>query len=310
MKKITIYGGEKLKKLISLILITILLLTGIGFTQSVKKIEVLIPLGPSIIPFAPLIFDNPNFNFTIWRTIDELTIKARDDKYDVIIAPFVTLVNLYNKGVNIKYLATFNFSAFYLISDKVKKLEDLKGDTVYIAQKGSTQDIIFNIFLQEKDLKDKVTIYYSTPQEITSLYIAGKINNALLPEPYVSMGLEKKGRIILDIQKVYREISKGKYLPITSIVIRGNMNKNEIQRIDGLFRENFKNFNINPEPYIEKASEILKLEPKIIRSSLKRLAFRYQGVSLKADLLNFLEFLNEKSPQLIGNIPDEKFFKL
>lgn len=301
-----------MKKIISLILTIILLIanTSISFTQNAKKIEVLIPLGPSIIPFAPLISENQNFNFTIWRTIDELTLKSRDDKYDVIIAPFITLVNLYNKGINIKYLATFNFSAFYLISDKIKKLEELKGETVYIAQKGSTQDVILNIYLQEKDLKDKVTIYYSTPQELTSLYIAGKINNVLLPEPYVSMCLDKKGKIILDIQKIYREISKGKYLPITSIAVRDNLSKNDIQKIDKLFRENFKNFSMNPEPYIEKASEILKSDSKIIRSSLKRLAFRYQGISSKTDLITFLEFINEKAPQLIGNIPDEKFFKL
>ncbi|MCS7201548.1 MAG: DUF3834 domain-containing protein [Dictyoglomus sp.] len=300
-----------MKKII-LILLVILLISNpnLAFSNNLKKIEVLIPLGPSIIPFAPLILESSDFNFTIWRTIDELTIRARDSKYDVIIAPFITLVNLYNKGVNIKYLATFNFSAFYLISNKAKKFEELKGETLYIAQKGSTQDIIFNIFLQQTELKDKINIYYSTPQEITSLYISGKINNALLPEPFVSMCLAKNGRILLDIQQVYRWISKGKYLPITSIAIRRDLNKKDIERIDKLFRDNFKNLNMNPENYIEKSSKILNIEGHIIRSSLKRLAFRYQGYSIKRDLLNFLEYIYEKAPQLIGNIPDENFFKL
>lgn len=281
----------------------------ISFSQS-KKIEVLIPLGPTVIPFSSLFEENSDFNFTIWRTIDELVIKVKDNRYDLIIAPFITLVNLYNKGLNIKHLATFNFASFYLVSNKAKNFNELIGDSLYIAQKGSTQDIIFNIYLQEKNLKDKIRLYYSTPQEISSLYIAGKINNALLPEPFVSMCINNKGKIILDIQKVYREISKNTYLPITSIAIRGDLSKSEIQKIDKIFRETFKKLNQNPELNIEKASEILKLDKAIIRASLKRLAFIYQRISIKKDLIAFLEFIKGKAPQLIESIPDEKFFNL
>lgn len=295
------------KKLLLLAMLFLLLILNPVFSQN-KKIEVLIPLGPTVIPFSTMILENPDFNFTIWRTIDELVIKAKDNKYDVIIAPFTTLVNLYNKGVNIKYLATFNFASFYLVSNKAKKFEEIIGDNVYIAQKGSTQDIIFNIYLQEKNLKDKINIYYSTPQEIASLFIAGKINNALLPEPFVSMCVNNGGKIILDIQKTYREIAKARLLPITSIAVRGDMDKKEIKRIDLIFRENFKRLSQNPKDYIEKASEILKLDKKIIELSLKRLSFIYQGISIKNDLMKYLEFIYEKAPQTIGNMPDEKFF--
>jgi len=296
------------KKVFILIMLALLIIMNPIFSQN-KKIEVLIPLGPTIIPFSTMISENPDFNFTIWRTLDELVVKARDNKYDVIIAPFTTLVNLYNKGVNIKYLSTFNFASFYLISNKAKRFNEIIGDNLYIAQKGSTQDIIFNIYLQERNLKDKINLYYSTPQEITSLFIAGKVNNALLPEPYVSMGVNN-GRIILDIQRVYREISKGRFLPITSIAVRGNIDKKEAQKIDSIFRENFKKFSQDPKDYIEKASEILKLDKKIIELSLKRLSFLYQGISIKNELIKYLEFIYEKNPQTIGNIPDEKFFTL
>lgn len=295
------------KKVFILIILALLIIMNPIFSQN-KKIEVLIPLGPTIIPFSTMISENSDFNFTIWRTLDELVVKARDNKYDVIIAPFTTLVNLYNKGVNIKYLSTFNFASFYLISNKAKRFNEIIGDNIYIAQKGSTQDIIFNIYLQERNLKDKINLYYSTPQEIISLFIAGKIENALLPEPYVSMGVNNGGRIILDIQRVYREISKGRFLPITSIAVRGNMDKKEAQKIDSIFRENFKKFSQDPKDYIEKASEILKLDKKIIELSLKRLSFLYQGISIKNELIKYLEFIYEKAPQTIGNIPDEKFF--
>ncbi len=295
------------KKIFILIMLTTFIIINPIFSQN-KKIEVLVPLGPTIIPFSTMISEYPDFNFTIWRTLDELVVKTRDNKYDVIIAPFTTLVNLYNKGVNIKYLSTFNFASFYLVSNKAKKFDETIGDNIYIAHKGSTQDIIFNIYLQEKNLKDKINLYYSTPQEITSLFTARKINNALLPEPYVSMCVNNGGRIILDIQRVYREISKGRLLPITSIAVRGNMDKKEAQKIDSIFRENFKKFSQDPKDYIEKASEILKLDRKIIELSLKRLSFLYQGISIKNELIKYLEFIYEKAPQTIGNIPDEKFF--
>uniref|UniRef100_A0A7C3WXV6 DUF3834 domain-containing protein n=1 Tax=Dictyoglomus turgidum TaxID=513050 RepID=A0A7C3WXV6_9BACT len=303
---------KKLFKSTILFLILLLLFTINTFSQA-QEINVLIPFGPSIIPFAPLMSSNDQadikFNFVIWRNIDELAIKVKDGNFDVLISPFVTLVNLQNKGIiKARHLATFNWASFYLVTNKNKR--DFTGEAIYIAQKGSTQDIIFSIYLQERNLKDKVSIYYSTPQEITTLFIAKKINYALLPEPYVSMCLSEGGTIILDIQKVYRDFNKA-YLPITSIGVNEKLKKDLVMRIDRIFRDNFKKLYDNPEPFVEKASSILKIDKNIINLSLKRLSFRYQGNSAKKDLMTFLNFILEKSPQVIDNkLPNEEFFKI
>ncbi len=315
MKKITICGGDSLKnisKLIFTLTILLFILSANTFSQ-IQEINVLIPFGPSIIPFAPLMSSNNQvdikINFIIWRTIDELAIKVKDGNFDILISPFVTLVNLQNKGIiKARHLATFNWASFYLVTNKNKK--DFVGENIYIAQKGSTQDIIFSIYLQEKNLKDKVHIYYSTPQEITTLFIAKKINYALLPEPYVSMCLSEGGSIILDIQRVYRDFNKA-HLPITSIGINEKIRKDLVIKIDRIFRDNFKKLHDNPDPFIEKASSILKIDKNIINLSFKRHSFRYQGNSAKKDLLTFLNFILEKTPQVIDNkLPNEEFFKI
>lgn len=279
-----------------------------------SRIDVLIPLGPSVIPFSTMM---PSFsdkglelNFTIWRSIDELVLRIRDKNYDLIIAPLLTLVNLYNKGMEIRYFATFNWASFYLVSrEKLRKLEDLKGRTVYIAQKGSTQDIIFNIFLQEKGLKDTVNIYYSSPQEISSLFIANKIYYALLPEPFVSLCESSGGKIVLDLQRVYRELVGNHPLPITSICVRPSLDKKTLLLIDGLFREQFSLLRQDSSPFVDKSSEILKIDRNVLILALKRLMFRYRSFSSKNEILPFLRFIFDKESNLIdGKLPKDEFY--
>ncbi|PMQ02076.1 MAG: hypothetical protein CBR30_03220 [Dictyoglomus sp. NZ13-RE01] len=284
-----------------------------SFSKSKTKIEILIPLGPTVIPFSTMIpqysSQDLDMNFTIWRNIDELVIRVKENKYDVIIAPFITLVNLYNKGVKIKHLSTFNWASFYLVSKKpIRNLNELAGKEVYIAQRGSTQDVIFNIYLNEKGLRDKINIFYGSPQEITALFSVGKIDLALLPEPFVTFCIFNNGRIVLDLQKAYKSIT-GKNLPITSIFVRSDLDKKTVENIDKIFRENFKNFAKNKDLYCEKSSTILNLDYKIVKEALKRLSFIYLGISAKKDLSTFIQFIYEKEPELIGGkLPEELIF--
>lgn len=279
-----------------------------------SRVEILVPLGPSVIPFSTMMpsFSNKDLevNFTIWRNLDELVLRIRDKNFDLVIAPFITLVNLYNKGIDMRYFATFNWASFYLVSrENLRRIEDLKGKTVYIAQRGSTQDVIFNIFLQEKGLKDKVNIYYSSPQEISSLFIANKIYYALLPEPFVSLCESVGGKIVLDLQKVYRELVGNHPLPITSICVRPNLDKKTLLLIDRLFREQFSLLRQGTAPFIDKSSEILKIDRNVLIPALKRLTFRYRSFSSKNEILPFLRFILDKEPNLIdGKLPKDEFY--
>lgn len=285
------------------------------YSKTKTRLEVLLPYGPTVIPFSvmmPVYTKNDiEFNFNAWKNIDELVVKAAEKKFDVLIGPLVTIVNLYNRGIDLKYLATFNWASFYLVSkEPVRRIEALKGNTIYIAQKGSTQDVIFNIYLSKKGLNDRITVYYASPQEISTLFIAGKIQHALLPEPFVTLCESKGGFISLDVQRLYRELVGSYQLPITSVAVRGDLDKDIILGIDRIFRGNFNLFGKSSTPFVERGSIFLNLDRAILSKSLKRLSFRYLSGSSRRDVERFLRFILEKEPRLInGKIPGEEFYQ-
>ena len=108
----------------------------------------------------------------------------------------------------------------------IKQLEDLKGKEVYCTGQGSTPEFVFRCILNAKNLDDatgpKLNFSLSYP-EIAASLIAGRIQTALLPEPFASMARDGKRslRSVVDIQKEWAALegSNGANYPMTALVV-------------------------------------------------------------------------------------------
>ncbi len=141
---------------------------------------------------------------------------------DFAVLPITVGANLYTQGMDLILLGVHEWKAFYLIVDDVSKFGDLsslKGKEVYSPHgRGQTVDVLLRYLLVVNGLvPDKdVKFYYLPPQEIVSLFKAGKIEYAALPEPFSTLATNgTQGGIVLDFQEEWNKVSNSKYgLPI------------------------------------------------------------------------------------------------
>ena len=78
--------------------------------------------------------------------------------------------------------------------------------------------MVVNGLAPDKDVK----FYYLPPQEIVSLYKAGKIEYAALPEPFSTLAVQgTQGGIVLDFQEEWNKVANSNYgLPIAGLFVK------------------------------------------------------------------------------------------
>ena len=100
--------------------------------------------------------------------------------------------------------------------------------------RGATPDLVFRYLLSLDGIEDEVTLRYGFSQvEIAQLLISGRVDYAVLPEPFVTRVVEATAdRVALaDLQEAWLE-ETAQAMPQTVLVVRDS----ESTRADELFR--------------------------------------------------------------------------
>jgi NitT/TauT family transport system substrate-binding protein len=106
----------------------------------------------------------------------------------------------------------------------VQRIEDLKGKQVEAAGQGATPDYVFRRILLSKGInpdRDIRLSYSLAYPEIAQSLIAGRISNALLPEPFATMARSGKSslRVIGDVQAEWAAAGGAGNYPMTVLVV-------------------------------------------------------------------------------------------
>jgi NitT/TauT family transport system substrate-binding protein len=106
----------------------------------------------------------------------------------------------------------------------VRRIEDLKGKTVEVAGQGATPDYVFRKILLAKgiDPEKDITLGYALAYpEIAQALIAGRVNLALLPEPFATMARNGNAKLALvgDIQREWMNLGGTANYPMTALVV-------------------------------------------------------------------------------------------
>lgn len=204
-----------MKKLISILLLLVSL-TAI-FTSCQKPDDTVIRVGymtgPTGMGMAKLVHDNDTEKYEFKKYADTATAKAdlTAGNIDIICLPTNEAAAYYNKddkNKNLRVLAINCLNSLFLITDKnttVDSLDDLAGQTVYTCKNGTPRQVLQYI-VSALDLD--ITVSYTadgkdmtTPADVQAMVIAGKIPNAVIPEPLITgamLQIQKNGNA--DIQ--------------------------------------------------------------------------------------------------------------
>lgn len=265
-----------------------------------------------------------NVKFQQWRSPDMLTAMMSNGQVQVAATPSNTAAILYNKGVKIQLLDITTWGVLHLITrrDDIKSLPDLKGKTLMSFFRGGMPDIVTRYLAGKQGIdliKDVDVSYASNPMEGMQLFLAGKAETIILPEPAVTAAMIKSkmtGQPLntFSLQDVWTEVTGRARMPQAGTMVRSDWAEQNPEKL-ALIKTGITNsidwMNTQKDACAELGAKEFGLPVPIIRKSLEKVHMeRVSAVEAREELEFFFSALAKLSPKLIGGkLPDDGFYQ-
>lgn len=203
-------------------------------TTEPEKVNIGVLSGPSGLTMAYLIENGKaEASYEVFAAANLLLPKLVKGEIDIGFLPPNAAAKVYNaNNAAVKVAAVAGQGMLNLITkDKsIKSFDDLKGKTITVAGQGATPDYMLRYLLKENGISTEggengVTLDFSIPNaEIAPALLAGKIDYAVVPEPFATVACSKNPDVIraINIQKEYAKVQKkdeNANFPMTVVVV-------------------------------------------------------------------------------------------
>ncbi|MCR4952526.1 MAG: ABC transporter substrate-binding protein [Treponema sp.] len=310
-------------KIKSLFIILIAQITFVCGVFGQEKIRVGVLNGPSCIPCV-WITENPEFQFSKHADPQALLPKMIKGEVDVGFLPVNVAAKVYNSSNHkiILCAVTGNGNLRLITSQKnIKRISDLKNVRVNVAGQGATPEYMFKYLLQKNNVqietKTGVRLDFSVPTaQIPAMLISGKIDNAVLPEPFATIACMKSKNLYtaVDFQNEYLYFSGKTDYPLTVMVVRSDYaysHQNELENFLTAYAKASKETVKNPAEtgrLCEKYN--MGLTQAVVSASIPKSNYVFQTAAESIDkiesLLNI--FIECDAASIGGKLPDSDFY--
>lgn len=146
-------------------------------------------------------------DFKIWKTADQMRAGVVSGDMALFAAPSYAAANLFNRGGGVRLVNVLTWGLLYVLTARgasVGRLEDLAGKTVLLAARNDAPDLLTRLVLGWAGLdpdKDVTLLYAGTSAEAVPLFLAGKADIAILPEPAATAAEKRAARDGLEIRR-------------------------------------------------------------------------------------------------------------
>ncbi|WP_294956477.1 ABC transporter substrate-binding protein [Sulfurovum sp.] len=323
-----------LKKII--FTLSILLITGVSAQEKLEKIIIAGPAANVSHPIFRIMKSGALNNvakkveFKLWNNPDQLRAMIINKEVDFVAVPTNVAAILYNKKQPIQLLNVSIWGILQiLVRDKnIDSIEKLKGKSLVVPWRGDMPDIVLQTVMKQKGIskKDINLIYVSNPMDAAQQLIMRRQDNALLPEPAVSMVLRKTHSfpvsIIapelyrgIDLQKEWGEAFKTESkIPQAGMAVVGDMRKNKevVEAFEKAYKDAMKWYKSHPK---EAGKLVVKqvnmFTPEAVEDSISHVQMNVVPANdAKKDVEFFFTKLKEQNPKIIGGaLPDDGFYR-
>lgn len=285
--------------------------------------------GPSCIPCAQL---NENLHkigetevvYEMFATPQELLPKMIKKEIDIGFMPVNVAAKVYDSS-NHKIICcgiTGEGNLALITKNKnIKALKDLIGKTVFVAGLGATPEYITKYILEKEGivLNDEKGIFldFSLPtNQIVPELLAGKIDYAIVPEPFITIASEKsKNKInIIDLQKDYFLNYFAQNYPLTVMVVRSDFAEENPDLLK-TFLEQYKSalswILDNPSDAGQLCEKYnFGLKKNVVEKSIPKSNYVFiPAVKGKLNIESLLQlFIEEDNSFLNGKLPEDDFY--
>lgn len=270
----------------------------------------------SMMKENPTIVENTSLMYENLNSPDLLASKLIGGELDIAVVPTNLAAKLYNKGLDYKLVGSSVWGVLYIASsEEINGVEDLENKEIAVFGKGLSPDIILNYILNEKGISDKVSLsYFNGGQEVASGLIAGKFTTGLIPEPALSIVMKKNPQVkyVIDVQELWKDISGKESYPQASLIVKGDLIKNNPEFVNAFIKaysDNINWINENTDSAIEYSNE-LEIIKGIGSEGIKRSNLKFVSTDeAKDDIEAYLNILMKFDSEAVGGqLPDESFY--
>ena len=280
--------------------------------------------GPTAMGLAKMMRDHENddaYAFTIAASADAVTPALLKGETDMACIPANLAAVLYNKTEGtIEVLAVNTLGVLYIVEngDAVQSIDDLRGQTIVAAGKGSTPEYALRYLLRENGIdpdRDIAIDWKSEHAECVAALAAGQATIALLPQPFVTAAQSKiEGlRMAIDLNEVWNALDNGSALITGVIVARRQAVEENPESVRAFLREYAESVAWTNENAADAAAIIG--EYGIVDAPIAERALPHcnivciTGAELTEKLRGYLQVLYNADPAAIGGaIPDDDFY--
>jgi len=281
--------------------------TAFGMIRMIDQVE---SLGNSI-----------TLSYELVATPQDMVARISSGQVDIAAMPVNLAAKLYNKMGAKGYAigASVGDGVIYALTTSKDNItwESFRGKTINSIAKGSTPDYLTQYVLNGRGLKEgkDVTLRFTySHQQLAQMMAAGKIDNAILPEPLVTMVLNKnpEARIFSDMQKEWGELSgTGHNYPISLAVVSPKItNKEALDAIFSAYEESIEWVFNNPEKAASAIERQGIMPAAIALKAIPRCNLNFsKPAEIKKELELFYDVLFRFDPASIGGkLPDDQFY--
>ena len=280
-----------------------------------ETIHVSVLRGPSAIAFAQWmkerpVIDGKTLSVRIIDSPDLMQAALIKGEADIAVLPMISAANLYNKGIQYHLAGCPIWGTLYLAGRSDKGISGLNKPVLHIFGGGTTPDILTRHYLKQHKLDYALNYSFTTAREIMQGLLAGKVDNAVLGEPFLSIALRKDStlKILADLN---RPDSTSLGFAQTAILYAPALKKNQ-KTIDSLLSVSCRFAVEQPE----QAIRILEKEDvfasgMLTPESIGRCKIDYRTASeAQENILRFLQLIGQYEPKALGGkMPDGNFYK-
>ena len=314
----------KLKKILTLLVCA--LIATFNFAKAPDEVNIVALNGPSGIGMSYLFETRPvlngaESNYEVVASADVLLPKLLKGEVDIGILPPNAAAKVYNKNKGAIVMGAIVGEGMLSIvstDDSVTSLASLKGKKLTVAGQGATPEYMIRYLAAKEGISleggpDGIELDFSIPNpEIAAAIASGKIQNALVPEPFATVACTnaKNCRRAVNIQELW---GKDNY-PMTVVVINAKFASEypeTVQKFLDAYKDSIywtNTFPVAAGALVEKYT--LGLKSMIAAKAIPNANFTFSYAKDSKEKIESLlsVFLNFAPEAIGGKLPDSGFY--
>lgn len=298
------------------------------------EVELAVLKGPTGFGYVHLLGEGGDLGFGVTVNVQvlpsptEAISRVVSGEVDMAALPATAAVILYNKGLPIRLAAvTGEGNLFFMTRDASfsftpESLRELyrSGERISLPAPGSTPDLVTRYLLSaggmsSEEIDEFLDFSISAPAQLAQMVIAGKVNYAVLPEPFATMVALKNKSVVRagDLQESWKDATGMASYPMTALIVRNKLADETPRAYEWILDAVQASINsVNSDP--AEASLLIEeheiLTAALAEAAIPSCALTYITAEDSEDAYRyFLETLAGLNPASIGGtVPDEAFF--